>query len=192
MKCINPSEIYLFLEGELTDQRKTEIKAHLTSCQKCRQSLEQRKRVLQAINQIPRYKAPSGFSRQIMANIKPIKSSLLEWLQAGAAAAAFIFILSFISLAISKQGLTEFFITLFQSIIHSSQEAFITSIKFIKFLSIFINMFLQIITLFLKNILSVMPIIRPEIQFFAVLFSILSAVIILFLLKQKLILGDKK
>ncbi|HZX10102.1 MAG TPA: zf-HC2 domain-containing protein [Acidobacteriota bacterium] len=192
MKCINPSEIYLFLEGELSDQRKAEIKSHLDSCPKCRESLEQRKIMLQAITKIPLYKTPPEFSRQVMSNIKPIKSSLSEWLQAGAATVAFISILTFIFLAFSKQGLTELFINLFRSLIHSSQEALIISIKFIKSLSVFINMFIQLIGLFIKNFLSFMPTVSTEFQIGTVFFSILIAVMILFSIKQKLILGEKR
>jgi hypothetical protein len=192
MKCINHSEIYLFLEGELSDQRKAEIKSHLDSCPKCRESLEQRKIMLQAITKIPLYKTPPKFSRQVMSNIKPIKSSLSEWLQAGAATVAFISILTFIFLAFSKQGLTELFINLFRSLIHSSQEALIISIKFIKSLSVFIIMFIQLIGLFIKNFLSFMPTVSIEFQIGTVFFSILIAVLILFSIKQKLILGDKR
>lgn len=192
MNCINPSEIYLFLEGELSEQRKAEIKSHLSSCPKCRQSLELRKHMLQAITKIPRYKTPPGFSRQVMSNIKPIKSSLSEWLQAGAAGVAFISILSVIFLIFSKQGLTESLVKFFQSIIHSSQEALIISIKFIKSLSVFINISIQLIGLFFKKFLTVMPIMSIEIQVFIVLFSILIAVMIIFSFRQKFILGDKR
>jgi uncharacterized C2H2 Zn-finger protein len=192
MKCINPSEIYLFMEEELSDQRETEIKAHLDSCPKCRKSFEQRKVMLQAINKIPLYKAPPGFSRQVMSRIKPIRSSSSERLQAGAAGVAFISILSFIFLAFSKQGLTEFSVNLFQSLIHSSQDALVISIKFIKSLSVFINMFIQLIGLFIKKILTVIPVASTEIQILTLLFSILIAVMILFSLKQKFILGDKR
>jgi len=192
MKCINPSEIYLFLEGELSDQRNSEIKSHLDSCPKCRQSLEQRRTLIQAINKIPLYKAPPGFSSHVMSNIRPIKLTLFEWLQAGAAVLVFISVLSLIFLTISKQGLTEFSVTLLQSIIHSSKEALIISLKFLKFLSILFNMSIQIMSLFIKNILTFMLLLSPEIQIFTVLLTLLIAVMILFSLKQKIILGDKR
>jgi hypothetical protein len=192
MKCIHPSEIYLFLEGELSDQRQKEIQSHLDSCPKCRESFEQRKVLLQAAAEIPPYKAPSGFSRQVMSSIRPIRSSLSEWLQAGIAAVAFISILSFMFLAFSKQNLTDFSVSLFQSLIHSSQDALIIAIKFIKFLSVFINMFIQLIGLFIKNILTVIPIVSTELQIFAVIFTILIAAMILLTIKQKFILGDKR
>ncbi len=192
MKCTDPSEIYLFLEDALSEKKKTEIKSHIAFCQKCRLSLEKRERMLRAIHKIPPYKAPPGFSKKVMTNIHPIHSTLSDWLKAGAAALAFIFILSFLFLTFTNQGLTEFLVKLFQSLIQSSQEMLVASIKVIKILSVFINISIQLIGLIIKSILSVIPTVSTEIQVITVLFGILIAVMILLSLKQKFILGDKE
>lgn len=191
MKCLEPAEMYSFLEGELTDQKKADIKSHLASCRKCRQSLEKKLRIIEAIKKIPRYKAPKGFTHQIMSKIEPVKPSPSEWLKAGAAAVFFISVVSFLSFAFSRQGLADFAFHSFQSAIKSSQEAFITSIKFFKFVDVVIHISLQLIGLILKSIRSITPVISPEIQIFTLLFGILIAVTVILSLKQKYILGDK-
>ena len=191
MKCLEPAEMYSYLEGELTDQKKTDIKSHLSSCRKCRQSLEEKRRMIEAIRKIPRYKAPEGFAHQIMSSIEPVKPSLSEWFKAGAAAFFFISVVSLLFFVFSKQSLADFAFHSFQSAIKSTQETFITSIKFFKFVGVLVQMSLQLIGLILKSIRSVTPVISPEIQIFTLLFGLLIAVTVILSLKQKYILGDK-
>jgi len=192
MKCLKPSEMYLYLEEELPEQRKAEIKAHLKACPKCRKSLEERRVMCQAITKIPPYKAPPEFSSQVMSHIKPIRSAFPEWIQAVGAAVFFISVLSLMFSAFTRQGLTEFLTKLFQSIINSAQEILVVFVKFMKALSIFINLSLQLIGLITKHIFTLVPAVSPEIQLFTLLFSLLMALVILYSLKQKIILGDKR
>ena len=191
MKCLEPAEMYSYLEGELTEQKKADIKTHLASCRTCRQSLKKKQRMLEAVKKIPRYKAPKGFTHQIMSRIEPVKPSPSEWFKAGAAAVFFISVVSLLFFVLSKQGLVDFAFYSFQSAVKSSQEAFITSVKFFKFVYVLIHMSLQLIGLILKSIRSVTPVISPEIQIFTLLFGILIAVTVILSLKQKYILGDK-
>ncbi|MBD3413222.1 MAG: hypothetical protein GF421_02175 [Candidatus Aminicenantes bacterium] len=191
MKCIPALELYLFLERELSDRRKAEIKTHLSSCPKCQESLEKRKSLVHAMEHIPSLQTPRGFSKQVLSRINPLKPSLSECLKAAAAAFVFISLLGFVFLAFSSHSLADLIVQLFQSIIHSSQEALILGIKFIKTISIFVNAFLQLTRLLIQNILAVFTVLSTEIQIFAVLISVLMAIGIIFYFKQKYILGDK-
>ena len=192
MKCLDPAEMYAYLEEELTDKKKADVKSHLASCRKCRQSLKKKHRMLEAVKKIPRYKTPKGFVNQIMSKIEPVKPSPSEWLKAGAAAAIFITVVSLLFFAFSKQGLADFSVNSFQSAMNLSQEALVTSIKFLKFFYALIHMFFQLIGLILKSVLSVTPVISTEIQIFSVFFGILIVFTVILSLKQKYILGDKR
>jgi hypothetical protein len=192
MKCLDPAEIYFYLEEELADQKKADVKSHLASCRKCRQSMEKKQHMLGAIKNIPRYKTPKGFTDQIMSKIEPVRPSLSEWFKAGAAAVIFISVVSLLFFAFSKQGLADFSVNSFQSAVQLSREALVTSIKFLKSVGVLIHMGLQLIGLILKSIHSVAPVMSTEIQIFTVLFVLLIALSVILSLKQKYILGDKR
>jgi len=192
MKCIHPSDIYLYLEGELTGQRKADFESHIASCQKCRQSLEHRRYLFQGINEIPPYKVPKGFTNQVLSRIETIKPTPVEWLKAGAYSLIFLSILTFLFLIFSQQGFTEFSTQFLQSIINSSQDTVIVAIKFIKSIYVFIQIFIHLLGLTIKSILAITPVVPTEIQIFTIFFSIFITVTVIFSLKQKHILGDKR
>jgi hypothetical protein len=192
MKCIPALDLYLFLEGELSEQRSAEIKSHVSSCPRCRNALEARRTLLQAVDHIPLIRTPDGFSKQVLSKVNPLKPSLTEWLQAGAAALVFISLLGFASLLFSNQGWAEFMVKFVQSTIRSSREALIMGIKLIKTITIFINMFIQLTGLVIKNIFKVIPVMSTEIHVFTVALSVLIAIMIIFSFRQKFILGDKR
>jgi len=192
MKCLDPAEMYSYLDEDLIDQKKADVENHLASCRKCRQSMEKKQRMLEALKNIPRYKTPKGFTNQIMSKIEPVRPSPSEWFKAGTAAVIFITAVSLLFFAFSKQGLADFAVNSFQSAINLSLEALVTSIKFFKSMGVLIHISLQLIGLILKSIRSVTPVVSTEIQIFSVLFGILITLLVILSMKQKYILGDKR
>lgn len=69
MKCLSLETIYLFLEDGLSPIEAKDVQAHLATCPRCQQLLEDRSRFLKAIKSLPRFQPPPDFTNQVMDKI---------------------------------------------------------------------------------------------------------------------------
>jgi len=90
MTCLNLERLYSYLEGELEALEKKDFEAHLASCPKCRDAVEKRRHLAEAVRTLPPLEVPADFAQKIMDRISPLpaKVTLISWLAAAAAGLA--------------------------------------------------------------------------------------------------------
>lgn len=90
MTCLNLERLYSYLEGELEALEKKDFEAHLASCPKCRDAVEKRRHLAEAVRTLPPIEVPADFAQKIMDRISPLpaKVTLISWLAAAAAGLA--------------------------------------------------------------------------------------------------------
>ena len=87
-----------FVDGELTEQEKNEVLAHVETCEGCRTCLAELMKMRLAFGDLEEYDAPAGFAESVMARIRaeaasqaeaaPQKKTSRPWLKALASLAA--------------------------------------------------------------------------------------------------------
>lgn len=81
MNCQEVREYFSrFLEGEISNEERALVGAHLSTCKSCRLELEALKKTIHAVQSVPSDKPPPGFANQVMARIRyeGSRSSLFE------------------------------------------------------------------------------------------------------------------
>jgi anti-sigma factor RsiW len=86
MSCFKINDIYDYIEGNLSSERKEELERHLGACPKCRQAVEDRRMIDEAASGLPPFAVPDDFADRVMARIAPsrVKSSVWLFLLASA------------------------------------------------------------------------------------------------------------
>jgi len=80
MSCLKISEIYAYLEHELSPEIQTKVEEHLAACPKCQRLLAERQAYLESIAGLPDFELPSDFTEQLMALLPEYKSPARGWL----------------------------------------------------------------------------------------------------------------
>ncbi len=153
MSCLSLERLYAYLEGELSPADSRDIEGHLAACPICRDAVEERKRMLQAIETLPGFEVPPDFAKGIIDRISaaPAKAkvSFVRWLAAGVAGfLAFVAALSLIAL-VTGQNFFQFFIRFNRGFWSYVQEGALVLAKFAKL----VFLFLKVVQQFLGEIL---------------------------------------
>jgi predicted anti-sigma-YlaC factor YlaD len=85
MTCLNLEQLYSYVEGELSDSEKKNFEAHLESCPKCRDAVEERRLLIRAVETLPQLEVPADFAHKVMSRIAPARVKIFGWLGAAAA-----------------------------------------------------------------------------------------------------------
>ena len=80
MSCLRISDIYEYIDGALSPERREEMDRHLDICPKCRQALEDRQRIAAAASSLAPFEAPDDFADRVMARVAPAKVKSPAWL----------------------------------------------------------------------------------------------------------------
>ena len=74
MKCEECSELLdLYINGELSDEERQEVDAHLSSCQQCREELAFAKKLQKELSSMPKPAVPEHFFEDVRAKIEAEK-----------------------------------------------------------------------------------------------------------------------
>jgi len=112
MGCLTISQLYLFIENELTSDDIRKIQKHLPTCAKCRNAVEERRVLVQAAESLPPIELPPNFTEQVMTKIFPSKIPFRVWIRAAASGmAAMIFAFS-IFYIFSGKNLADLFVSI--------------------------------------------------------------------------------
>jgi len=91
MTCLTLKKLYAYLDGDLAGREKKAAEEHLASCPACRDALEERRRMLQAVETLPAFDVPDDFARSVLdripvaAALEPSKAKTPRWWAAVAA-----------------------------------------------------------------------------------------------------------
>jgi len=177
MSCLNLERLYSYLERELSAAESRDIESHLAACPKCRAAVEERRRMLEAIETLPAFEVPPDFSRSVMSRIAapPAKAkvSFVRWL--AVAAAGFLGLVTVFSLIalVTGQNLSLLFIRFNQGLWSAVQEAALALAKFGKFAVLFLKVVRQLLGELLESLGVFASLISPEIQVIFIFASLL-------------------
>lgn len=80
MSCPDLTQIYAYLDGELTAEDRLRLEEHLETCSRCRRLVADRRLFLEASSSLPEPDLPPDFSERVMAGLPPLKSPVRLWL----------------------------------------------------------------------------------------------------------------
>lgn len=166
MSCFNLERLYAYLEGELSSAEKQDVESHLATCQKCRDAVAERKRMLEAIDSLPAFDVPPDFAKGVMdrISIAPAKAkvTIFGWLAAGAAGfLALIAALSIFAL-VSGQNLIQFFIRLNHGLWSYVKDAAFMLVKIGKYLMLAFKVVHELLGKILESLKVFTSLISPE------------------------------
>jgi anti-sigma factor RsiW len=95
MKCLTLARLYDYLEGLLDEKEAGEADRHLRACQRCRQIMEDRRRMLEASRSLSSLEPPADFTPKVLEALFPKKRPRPRWLWAPAAVLASILLVTF-------------------------------------------------------------------------------------------------
>jgi hypothetical protein len=177
MNCLSLERLYAYLEGELSSAESRDIEGHFAACRPCRVALEERRRLLQAIETLPAFEVPPDFAKGVTDRISvaPAKAkvSFVRWIAAAVAGfLAFVAVLSVIAL-VTGQNFFQFFIRFNRGLWPYIQEGSLVLAKFAKLIVLFLNVVGQLLGELLETLGIFTSLIRPEAQVFFICASFL-------------------
>jgi anti-sigma factor RsiW len=72
-------QLSAYLDGELRDEERETVDAHLAGCPECTSILEGLRETIRSVGSLPRLEAPEGFSDRMMGRIKPRRVTPIGW-----------------------------------------------------------------------------------------------------------------
>lgn len=192
MSCLSLERLYAYLERELSSPENRDIEGHLAVCPKCRDAVEERRRMLQAIETLPAFDVPPDFAKGVMDRIstapEKVKVSFVHWLAAGVAGfLAFSAALAIFAL-LTGHGLSQFFIRLNHGLWSYVQVAVSGLAKFAKFVILAFKIAGQFLQELLESLRAFASLISPEAQVIFVCSSLLLVLAGGLLLRRKFFL----
>jgi len=182
----------LYLENELSPSENKAIEKHLSSCLKCRKALEERKHLLLAIEGLPSWKVPSGFTQQVSDRIFPAKVSTWGWLTAFASGFSAFVLGFFIYILLTGQNISSILINLPQNLLKQVKNIFLIFIKLFKLISLSVSILRQLSGQFLEGLASLTASISPEVQIIIITFILASISVSIYGIRRMLLVGEKK
>jgi Putative zinc-finger len=192
MSCLSLERLYAYLERELSSPENRDIEGHLAVCPKCRDAVEERRRMLQAIETLPAFDVPPDFAKGVMDRISTapakVKVSFVRWLAAGVAGfLAFSVALAIFAL-LTGHSLSQFFIRLNRGLWSYVQVAVSGLAKFAKFVILAFKIAGQFLQELLESLRAFASLISPEAQVIFVCSSLLLVLAGGLLLRRKFFL----
>ena len=191
MNCLRIDQIYLFLEEELSPKENRSIKIHISSCEKCKKAVGERKLLVEASQSLPVWEAPQDLAQRVLANIFPKRIALRDWFVTAAIGISSAVLAFFVVYLVSGQTLADLFINLNHTALNLFQNIVVVSVKAAKLISVGIQIILKILSLIIKGLGSLTTILGPEIQIGLILLTVVITVLLLFGAKRKLLAGEK-
>jgi hypothetical protein len=168
MNCLSLERLYAYLEGDLSPAESRDIEGHLPACRPCRDAVEERRRLLQAIESLPTFEVPPDFAKGVMDRISVAparaKVSFVRWSAAAVAGfLAFVAVLSVFAL-VTGQNFSQFFIRFNRGLWSYIQEGALVLAKFAKLVVLFLKVVGQLLGELLEALGVFTSLIRPEAQ----------------------------
>jgi len=191
MNCVTLEQIYLYLEKELPPEEMDRIHTHISSCQKCRAAVAERKVFMEAVKSLPPLQVPPDFTRQVMARVFTAKSSVRLWiagLATGFSLVIAIFLATFLQ---SNFSLSGTFIHLNRSLWAFISNLSVFFVKTIKIISLVFDLLLRLSGYIYTTLASMTSAVGIEIQVILITLTILMSLTAYFGLRRKIWAGEK-
>lgn len=191
MNCLRVDQIYLYLEGELPETEAAGIKDHLLSCPLCQNAVDERRILLEAAENLPLIEPPPTFTNQIMSRIFPqrisLRAALLAVCSAFTSAAALLLIL----FLLSGQSFANILVGLNQSTMNVARNILVGGAKVVKVVALAFKLIFQFSEFLVEGLGHLTGILSPEFQFTIITVTLISTTFLYFVVKRKILTGDK-
>jgi predicted anti-sigma-YlaC factor YlaD len=188
MACLNLERLYSYLEGEFEALEKKDFEAHLASCPKCRDAVEERRRLVEAVRTLPPFEVPADFAQKIMDRISPLpaKVTLFSWLAAGLA--TFVVMLTAAAL-LTGHSLSHLLLGLSRFTWNNIQSLAFSLIKIAKYILLVFKILAQFSREIIEGFKVLTSFISPEVQMIFVCVTFILIIAVGFLWSRKLSVG---
>jgi len=105
MNCFKTNDIYDYIEGSLSPERRGELERHLGACPGCRQAVEDRRLIAGAASSLPPFAVPDDFTDRVMARIAPAQVKHRLWLIILATTSSLLALTAMMIIASGRSGL---------------------------------------------------------------------------------------
>jgi hypothetical protein len=105
MNCFKTNDIYDYIEGSLSPERRGELERHLSLCPSCRRAVEDGKLIAGAASGLPPFAVPDDFTDRVMARITPAQVKQRLWLITLASASSLLALTAMMIVASGRSGL---------------------------------------------------------------------------------------
>ena len=191
MSCLKIHLIYLYLEDELPEGERESFEKHISSCESCQILLEDRKKMMQAVETLPPLEMPADFTQQVMARVFPKVSTVRIWL-AGLATAFSLMMFLFLAVYLQSDfSLSGMFVRLNSGLWAFVKNLSVFMVKLFKIASVISAILVQFVSFVFKTLTSLTTLIRPELQIFLITLTIIFSISALYMMKRKIWTGDK-
>jgi hypothetical protein len=191
MNCLTVDRIYLYLEDELPAEDRASVEKHISVCESCRILLEDRKKMMQAVESLPPFEMPPDFTQQVMARLFPRRSPAKIWiagLATGFSLVMFIFLAIFLQSDLSFSGA---FVSLNSNLWTFVKNLSVFTVKLFKIASVIFGILVQFVGFVFKTLDNLTTLIRPEFQIFLIFLTVILSLSALFMMRRKIWTGDK-
>jgi anti-sigma factor RsiW len=191
MNCLSISEIYRYLEGDLSETRAAQVEHHLADCTACRQVLEERRHMLQACRRLPLWQAPPDFARQVLDRLFPQRLSLGRAFVTAVSGTGVIVTALFLMFLFSGQNLLSLLMSLNQSILNGLRDLAVYGAKFIKMVSLLTKVVGQFSQFIWESLARLSGLPGTEMQVALVVMGVLFTASLIFGVKRLFPIGEK-
>ncbi len=191
MNCLSADDIYLYIEEDLTEIDASRISRHLERCSSCREALEERQRLVQAVQSLSPWTVPQNFARQVMDRIFPVRLSLRRAFLTAAAGTVVIVTSLLAVFLFSGLNLLNFLMSLNQSIFNGMRDLAVMGAKTLKLFSLLVRVFTQFVNFVWESLARLSGLPGTELQAALVVTAALLTVTLYFGIKRLIPLGEK-
>ncbi len=191
MKCLSIEQIYLYIEKELSPGENKKIEEHMSTCQKCKNALEERKPLLQAAESLPLWETPADFTQKVMARIFPPRVPISAWLTAAYVGSGTIILAIFSLFLVAGRDFSGFLTSLNHGLWNFIKNISPFFVKLFKVASVFVKVLQQLFGYIIKAFASLTTIISPEVQLIIITIAIILIAFSIYGIKRKILIGEE-
>jgi predicted anti-sigma-YlaC factor YlaD len=189
MNCFKVNDIYDYLEGILSPERREEIEGHLALCPGCRQAVEDRKLIAGAASSLAPLAVPDAFTDRVMARIAPVKVKNQAWLIVLASASSLLALTAMVMIA-SRSSALSILLSAGRSFWEYFKSAAVLTAKVSTLLTLAGKTLRPLLEAAYKGLSVLTSFIHPGLQVLILVLAIGLVVSLFFGMRKKFSLGD--
>jgi len=191
MNCLQPADIYLYLENELDPAAAREVDEHLASCPGCRNAFDKRRAFMDAIAGIPNLEVPPDLAGKILARIPSRRSFLFDGLIAFIIGLSSFLLGGLTYVLLTGQSLARFLIEANRSAWGFVRDASLAFIKLAKLTALGLDLMVKLIGEIGEGLGRFGALIRPEVYAACLLLLLVLAALLIVGFRKMSLHGEK-